>query len=182
MLRMTKKPDILARSIVAKSRLFKIEALHLRFSNGAERHFERLISRAKAAVLIIPMKSDDIFLLVREYCAGSERYEIGFPKGLVELDEDFLIAANREMMEEVGYKSENMELLSTMSTAPGYWGSNAGIVLAQDLKPATLPGDEPEPLEVIEWSLKDYKKLLQREDFTEAKSIAALLLLKERLS
>ncbi|MGO2010201.1 MAG: ADP compounds hydrolase NudE, partial [Vreelandella alkaliphila] len=50
-----KKPQILARTNVAKSRLFQIESLDLRFSNGEERQFERLTGADRGAVMIIAM-------------------------------------------------------------------------------------------------------------------------------
>ena len=56
------------------------------------------------------------------------------------------------------------------------------IYLAQNLYAETLIGDEPESLEIVTWSLKDYKNLLAQSDFTEARSIAALFLLKDLLS
>ena len=50
------------------------------------------------------------------------------------------------------------------------------IYIASDLYPSKLAGDEPEPLEVVEWPISDYKNLLKQSDFKEARSIAALLL------
>ena len=50
------------------------------------------------------------------------------------------------------------------------------IVLAEDLYEEAAEGDEPEPLEVIHWPLADADALLAREDFIEARCIAALLL------
>jgi len=50
------------------------------------------------------------------------------------------------------------------------------IVLARDLYPKQLEGDEPEPLEVIHWPLDEADALLAREDFIEARCIAALFL------
>lgn len=53
--------------------------------------------------------------------------------------------------------------------------------LAEGLTPAPLPGDEPEPLEVIHWPLDDLDGLLARDDLTEARSIAALFLARARM-
>ena len=50
------------------------------------------------------------------------------------------------------------------------------VALAEDLYEEKLPGDEPEPLEVITWKLSDLDRLLEREDVTEARVIAALLM------
>ena len=51
----------------------------------------------------------------------------------------------------------------------------------QGLYPSPLVGDEPEPLDVIEWPLYAVNELLEQPDFTEARSVAALFLAKEYL-
>lgn len=79
-----KEPDILNRNVVAQSRLFSIESLELRFSNGEERIYERLKPSGKNAVMMVPVTEQGDLLLVREYAAGTERYELGFPKGLID--------------------------------------------------------------------------------------------------
>jgi len=48
--------------------------------------------------------------------------------------------------------------------------------LDRDLSPKQLEGDEPEPLEVIHGPLDEADALLAREDFVEARCIAALFL------
>ena len=63
-----------------------------------------------------------------------------------------------------------------VSLAPGYFSSRMDILLARDLYPEQRVGDEPEPLEVIPWPLNRIDELLARPDFTESRSISALLL------
>jgi ADP-ribose diphosphatase len=60
--------------------------------------------------------------------------------------------------------------------APTFFNAHMDILIARDLYPESLPGDEPEPLEVVKWPLSDVAGLLAREDFIEARCIAALLL------
>ncbi|HEX5952135.1 MAG TPA: ADP compounds hydrolase NudE, partial [Rhodanobacteraceae bacterium] len=55
------------------------------------------------------------------------------------------------------------------------------VILAQDLYPQRLPGDEPEMLEVVPWKLADLNRLLVREDVSEGRSIAALFIAREYL-
>ena len=83
---MTKRtpPEILAKQTVAQSRLFTIEALDLRFSNGEERTYERMRPSGRHAVMTVPVTEQGDLLLVREYAAGTDRYELGFPKGLID--------------------------------------------------------------------------------------------------
>ncbi len=179
---MTDKPEILASETVARSRLFEIEQVDLRFANGREVRFEKLVSRGFGAVLLVPVPVPGRVLLVREYAAGVDRYELQLPKGRVESGEDLLDAANRELMEEVGHGARRMERVAGLTLAPGYLGHVTEIVLARDLYPQRLHGDEPEPLEVIEWSLDDLPRLFAREDCTEARTIAALYIVRDLLA
>ncbi len=178
---MPKKPEILNSEIIARSRIFSIEQLELQFSNGQVVHYERLTGSPHGSVLIVPMLDDDTVLLIREYAAGMHRYELGLPKGRIENGEPPLQAANREIMEEVGYAARQLDLLRTVSLAPGYLGSKTHIVLARDLYAERREGDEPEELEVVPWPLSRFDELLEHEEFTEARGIAALYLTRDFL-
>jgi len=174
---MKQKPIIHSTTPVASSRLFAIEAVQLEFSNGETREYERLKSRGTDAVIILAIQDDHI-ILVREYCVGVEDYLLGLPKGLIDPGETDLEAANRELQEEAGFAARQLEHLTTLSMNPGYTNLMTHIVKATDLYPASLPGDEPEPLEVVLWPLNQLNELLAHKDFTEARSIAALMWLK----
>ena len=176
---MRKEPRILKTTTVAKSRLFHIEALDLEFSNGTVTQYERLRGTTKGTVLIVPMLNRDTVLLVREYAAGTERYELGFPKGRIETDEPLLEAANRELMEEVGYGATRLEHITSLTLAPGFLGHATEIVLAQELYPQRLEGDEPEELEVVPWALNEIDGLWRSGECTEARTLAALFIIKE---
>ncbi|GAA3898432.1 ADP compounds hydrolase NudE [Halomonas cibimaris] len=175
------KPQILACTPVAQSRLFKVEALDLRFSNGAERQFERLGGKGHGAVMIVAMPDPDHVLLIREYAAGFEEYVLTLPKGLIDPGEDAAAAANRELMEECGVGARHIEPLCELSLAPNYMRHRMNVLLATDLYDKRLPGDEPEPLVVETQPIDDIDALLARDDFHEARAIAALYIARDRL-
>ncbi|MCE8018139.1 ADP compounds hydrolase NudE [Halomonas sp. MCCC 1A17488] len=175
------KPQVLSRQSVARSRLFHIEALELRFANGAERTFERLTGSDQGAVMIIAMPDPDHVLLIREYAAGFEDYVLTLPKGLVDPGEDIVTAANRELMEECGFGARRIEPLVELSLAPNYMRHRMQVLLATDLYPKRLPGDEPEPLVVEKHALEELPALLMRDDFHEARAIAALFIARDTL-
>ena len=81
---MPTKPEILKRETVMRSRLFRADQIHLRFSNGEERHYEKLVGGGNGAVLIVPVLNDDTFLLVKEYAVGLEDYHLACPKGAID--------------------------------------------------------------------------------------------------
>jgi ADP-ribose diphosphatase len=182
---MQKLPDILAKRFLTPQELdergYRVEEMHLRFSNGVERFYRRMPGQKRAAVLIVPMPDPATVLLVREYSAGNHRYELQLPKGRLEQDEDVLAAADRELKEEVGKGARELKLLCRLTALPGFMSHGTDIVLARDLYDERLEGDEPEPLEVVPWRLDDLYALTQREDCTEARSIAALYMVRDYL-
>ena len=175
-------PEITKITEVSHSKLFTVESLDLTFSNGVKRQYERIKGGGRGAVLVVPIDEQGNLILVREYCAGTHDYQLGFPKGLIDPGENAMQAGNRELKEEAGFGAEQFHELKLVSLAPSYFNAKMHILLAQNLYPEQLMGDEPEPLEVVKWPLQEWQSLLAQEDFTEARSVAALMLAKQYLS
>ena len=169
-------PEILETKTVARSRLFSIETLKLRFSNGVERLYERLPARGRQAVIVVAINTDDEVILVREYLAGLHRYELNLPKGTVDPGETFEEAANRELKEEAGFGARKLDYVRQITLAPAYMGFSIHVILARDLYPESLPGDEPEIMEVERWGLEAVDQLVMSELLSESRSVAALKL------
>jgi len=176
---MRKKPTILNIETVARTRVFNIERMELEFSNGAKREYERLKPPGNGAVLVVPMLDDDTVLMIYEYSGGTDRYELALTKGKIDQGETPIEAANRELVEEIGYGANKLTFIKTMTLAPGYQSNITHIVLAQDLYEQSAEGDEPEPLEVVEQKLSNLEDLVYHEDLTEARSIAALYMARD---
>jgi len=178
---MAKLPKIHARREHDPGKLFKVEKLDLEFSNGVKRTYERLRSHGLGAVIVVAMRDDETVLLVREYAAGLHHYELGLVKGRLEAGETVLEGAQRELKEEIGYGAHELVELSALSLAPGYMTHITHVVLARQLYPEKLEGDEPEELEIEPWLLSDLYTLVQRPDCTEGRSIAALYIARDYL-
>lgn len=173
------KPTILKVETVAQSRLFNVESVDLEFSNGVRRVYERMRPSTREAVMIVPIV-DEHLILIREYAVGTESYELGFSKGLIDPGETVFEAANRELKEEVGFGAHNLTFLKNSAWRP-YFSSKMNIVVAEDLYPESLEGDEPEPLPQVRWPLAHLMDLLEDPDFNEARNVSALFLVREWL-
>ena len=158
-----------------------VEELDLEFSNGERRLYHRAPATGHGAVIVVPMLDDDTALLIREYAAGTHRYELGLVKGKIDDGETPEEAANRELKEEAGYGAHSLTVLRRISLAPTYMGHETVLVLARDLYEERLQGDEPELLDVLPWRLDALHELILTEEFSEGRSIAALFLVREWL-
>jgi ADP-ribose diphosphatase len=172
-------PIIHARRLLNENGRFPVEQVDLEFSNGQRRTFERMHGSGRGAVVVVPMIDPDTVLLIREYAAGLHAYDLGLPKGRIDRGEEVLEGANRELKEEVGYGARKLTIAGKLSLAPTYMSHQTHVVLAEDLYPERLQGDEPEELEVVPWRLDNLAELIQRPDCTEGRSIAALFMVRE---
>lgn len=160
----------------------RIEELDLEFSNGERRRYRRLKPRGAGAVIIAALPDPDTILLVREYACGVNRYELGLPKGRIDHGEAPLEAANRELKEEAGFGARRLRIIRNLTLVPTYMAHLTYLVLAEDLYPERLPGDEPEQLEVVPWRLDALHELMLREDCSEGRCLAALFIVREYLA
>ena len=128
------------------------------------------------------MKDTETVLMIKEYSAGTEDYQLVLPKGKIEAGESAINAANRELAEEIGFAGERLTSLGKLTISPGYMAHRTEIVLTEGLYPQTAEGDEPEPLEIVACALQDVYLLAQRDDCSEARSIAALYLARDYLA
>lgn len=182
LLRSEKKlPEVLAVEVIAKTRIFEVQSVDLRFSNGEERTYERLTPQRRATVMVVPIIGENL-VFVREYAVGPERYELTFPKGIVDPNENLIEAANRELQEEIGFAARKLSPLRSLYSGPSHGYGLMHVYVAEDLYPSVLQGDEPEPLDVVYYPIAKIDELLANPDFAESRNLSALFLLKEFLN
>ena len=92
------------------------------------------------AVGIIALDDHDRVVLVRQYRHPVRHRLIEPPAGLLDVDgEDPLLAAQRELAEEVGLAAGTWHLLVDLFTTPGIIGEPLRIFLARDLSDVDAP-------------------------------------------
>lgn len=172
---MRNKPQIIKKELVAESRYFQVESVHLEFNNGEQRVYERLKGSGYRSVMIVAVQAEQV-VLVREYAVGVHDKVLGLPKGCVDEGETFIEAANRELAEEIGMAATQLTELGELTLAPGHLCHSCMVILAENLYPHQIQGDEPEPLEVIRVPLDQVGKLVVSGELSEARAISALFM------
>src|SRR6185295_4519284 len=78
------------------------------------------VVRHPGASAVVPLKDDGTVILIRQFrhAAGGFIYEI--PAGKLHPGEDPRVCAARELEEEIGYRAGQLDLLSSIFTAPGF--------------------------------------------------------------
>lgn len=143
-------------------------------ANGHEAHWDFIHHDGAAAV--VPVMDDGKILMVRQYRNALERYTLEIPAGkLDEPDEPTIQCASRELEEETGYRTENMEYLITVNTTVAFCDEKIDIYVAKDLIPSHQHPDEDEEIEVKALSIDELQERILSGEITDGKTIAALM-------
>ena len=165
-------PKILNQKSIFKSKLFDIKQADIEF-NGTTMKYEIISGTGSGAVMVVPFIENDI-IFIKEYAAAIDDYMISFPKGKIDKGETIEEAANRELQEEVGYKSKDIKLTKKLYLAPGYIDHMTYVMVAKELSVSSLSGDEPEELEVIRVHRDDVINFLDKNEIIDSRVHAAL--------
>ena len=165
-------PKILKQKSIFKSKLFDIKQADIEF-NGITMKYEIISGTGNGAVMVVPFIENDI-IFIKEYAAAIDDYMITFPKGKIDKGETIEEAANRELQEEVGYKSKEIKLIKKLYLAPGYIDHMTYVMVAKELSVSSLSGDEPEDLEVIRVHRDDVTNFLDKNEIIDSRVHAAL--------
>ena len=135
----------------------------------------------KGAAAVVPVREDGKLLMVRQYRNALDRYTLEIPAGgLNGADEPTLDAAARELEEETGYRSENLELLITIRTTVAFCNEKIDIYLATDLKKGEQHLDEDEFVNVKAYTLEELEEMIYGGIIEDAKTISAILAYKNK--
>ena len=128
------------------------------------------------AAAIVPVLPNGNILMVRQYRLAVDKWTIELPAGKLDSnDEDFLVCAKRELEEETGYKSDNIEFLCDNYTAAAFCSEIVRIFVAKDLTEGVKHFDRDEELVTEEWSIEDLKKEVFAGNIKDGKTIAGIM-------
>lgn len=166
--------------VVFKTKLFTIKDVDLENDRGDEATYQ--IMEKVDTALIVPIDSDNNLILVREYYYAIDEYQLGLPKGRIDEGSNDRETANKELQEEIGFKAEKLDKLGILTMTPGYSTQRTHVFLAQDLVESKLEGDELEELEIVKHPFEKFEQLIDEQELTESRMIAALFLARRFLN
>ena len=130
----------------------------------------------KGAAAVVPVTADGKILMVRQYRNALDRYTLEIPAGaLDEVGEPGIECASRELEEETGYRSENLEWLITLRTTVAFCNERIEVYVAHDLIPSKQHLDEDEFIELGAYTIEELKEKIFSGEIEDAKTVSSLM-------
>ena len=167
------KPEVISTEKIYEGKVFDISIAEIR---DGEIEYKREIVEHKGSAVIVPVFEDKTVALVRQYRHAAGEYLLEIPAGTLNRGEDPLIGARRELEEEIGVTSDNVEKLTEFYVSPGFLTEKMFVYLATDLREGKQNLEEDELLSIEKFTFPEAFEKIKTGEIQDAKTIAGLIL------
>lgn len=135
---------------------------------------KREIVEHQRSVGMLCFEGDELFL-IKQYRKATEQVMLELPAGMIEAGEQPREAALREMEEEIGYSTEDLEYLCDSYSSPGFTDERISFFAATDLFERKRKSDDDEFLEVVKIPFNEVLEMIELGEILDGKTILACL-------
>ena len=147
---------------------------YMQFFNGNTEEWDYIHHRGAAAV--VPVTDDGRIIMVRQYRNALERFTLEIPAGaLDDPEEPGINCSARELEEETGYRSENLEWLITLRTTVAFCNERIEVYVAKNLVPSKQHLDPNKFVNVELHTVEELKQMIFDGEIEDSKTVASIL-------
>jgi ADP-ribose pyrophosphatase len=159
---------------VYRGRLLQVREDSVRLPDGRTSRREYIVHPGAAVMLAMPDRQTVVLERQYRYPLRTHVYEL--PAGKLDAGESPLECAQRELLEETGYRARAWRHLMTTYPVVGYSNERIELFLAQELEYVGHALDDGEFLEVFTLPLAEALDWVRSGKICEAKTVIGLLL------
>lgn len=162
----------LSEEYIYKGKILNLKIEDVKLPNG--KTSKREIVEHPGAVAILAFKDENTLILVEQFRKPLNMSILEIPAGKLEVGEDLERCAIRELEEETGYKSKEINYLGKIATTPGFSDEYIHIFKAANLYEGNIGGDEDEFINLHEYKIEKIREMIKSGEIIDGKTIAAL--------
>jgi ADP-ribose pyrophosphatase len=161
---------------VYRGRILTLEVDRVIEPSGIE--VVREVVRHQGAAVILPLTHEDKVVLVRQFRYAVGRFLWEVPAGHIGPGETPEETARRELVEETGYRPQQLEKLTAVYPSPGFSDEVMHIFLATELEPGSASPEDDESIEMGLFSVEEAMAMVSDGRIQDGKTLLSLMLLK----
>jgi ADP-ribose pyrophosphatase len=167
------KAKILKSEIIYEGNAFGVRRDEIIEPTGV--HTVRDVVTHPGSVVVLPVLPDGRIVMVRQYRYATKQYLWELVAGRMERGEDPKKGAQRELLEETGYRARKLSVFLDLFPTPGFLEERMYLLLAEGLTAGVAEPEEDEKLLVAAYTRRQLEQMMRAGKLRDAKSIAGLL-------
>jgi ADP-ribose pyrophosphatase len=173
------RATVLSSKVVFECKLFRV--LHDKLIEPGGRPVEREVIRHNGSVVILALdhgknQRDPWIVMERQYRHAAGRLLWELPAGKIDEGEEPLAAAQRELIEETGYRAKKWRPLVEYFASPGFLGEAMKVFVAEDLQAGDAQPEEDEEIELRLVKMSEVLKMIEKGAIMDGKTLTSVLL------
>jgi ADP-ribose pyrophosphatase len=164
---------ILRSEIIYKGPVFGVRRDEVLEPNGV-RAVREVITHS-GSVVVLPVLPDGRILLIRQYRYATRQYLWELVAGRIDTGESVRAAAERELIEETGYRAKAFRVFLEMFPTPGFLEERMYLLLAEKLTAGQAQPEEDERITAKAFRRGDLEEMIRKNVLRDAKTVAGLL-------
>ena len=167
-----KKATVKNTSEIYKGRIFNFVTEALILPNG--RDTEIAFIRHPGSIAVVPLMDNHSVVMELQYRHPVGEYLFEIPAGTLEPGESPLDCAQRELIEETGFRAQEFIKLGKIHIIPAYSDEEIHVFIANGLTPAKQDLDPDEIIEVVTYPLERAIQMIAEGKITDALTILSI--------
>jgi ADP-ribose pyrophosphatase len=173
------RATVLSSEVVFECKVFRV--VHDKLIEPGGRRNERDVIRHNGSVVIFALdnaknKRDPWIVMERQYRHAANQYLWELPAGKIDAGEEPLAAAQRELIEETGYRAKKWRPLVEYFASPGFLGEAMKVFIAEGLEPGDAHPEEDEEIELRLVRMSEVLKMIERGAILDGKTMISVML------
>lgn len=161
---------ILNEKLIYKGNFIDFVNIDVILPNG--NNTNRDVIRHPGACAVIAFLDSENIILVEQFRLPLNKTLLEIPAGKLNVNEDPMECAKRELQEETGYIAKDIEYLGSIATAPGFCDEIIHLYKAWDLSSGEKNEDDDEFTNVKILNIDDVKDMIKNGEIIDGKTIS----------
>ena len=159
---------------IYKGKIINLKIEEVLLPNNKKSNREIVEHRGAAAIVAID-KNNNI-ILVKQYRKPVEDYLLEIPAGTLEPDEEPIVCAKRELIEETNFDAHKFKFLTSFCSTPGFTTEKLYVYIATDLYKKQGTPDEDEFINIVTIPFEKAIEMVLKGEIQDAKSMISILM------
>ena len=128
---------------------------------------------SRGSTIIIPLLTDDVMIMIRQYRYLNQRFSIEFPGGGIMNGYSMMDNAHKELREETGCIARTISPIGEFNPCNGITNEICTVYIAKDLTQAEQDMDETEEIEILHVNMSEMTSLIRSGEIWDGMTLAS---------